>query len=230
MSIKKMIKVSKVAAATAASLLAVNTFAMIDSGWGSSSPTKLIIGDSIFALSGDIHEFLEDSLDETIRTEARSGCQMNGGSIICSSRYTIPNQFERANKRGIETVIMNGGGNDFLLGDGAGCGAATSSACQEVLMAVEETIDGLFSDIQSEGITEIVYLGYFATTASSGNNDLNDYSMNYKAANYPMKGVKFVDTRASFAGNESSYIISDGIHPSAAGSRVLANLILEALD
>ncbi|MEB3735493.1 SGNH/GDSL hydrolase family protein [Halopseudomonas pachastrellae] len=42
-------------------------------------------------------------------------------------------------------------------------------------------------------------------------------------------GLKFVDVRAAFAGKEAQYIISDGIHPTAAGSRVLADKILQAL-
>ncbi|GAB1258833.1 hypothetical protein NBRC116494_33350 [Aurantivibrio plasticivorans] len=194
-------------------------------GGGSTSGDKMIIGDSIFALSGDIHEYLEDDLNETIDTYARSGCQMNGGNLICSSRYSVPNQYDDASKRGINTVIFNGGGNDFLLGDGANC---TDEACiQEVLLAIEETIAGLVSDMKSDRISEIIFLGYYYTGDAD---EINFASMEYKKANYPAMGVKFVDSRDAFLGNESRYITSDGIHPSAAGSRVLADLILDALD
>lgn len=210
-----------------AAVVSVNAWAT-NTGGGSSSVNKMIIGDSIFALSGDIHRYLQNDLNETINTYARSGCQMNGGNIICSSYYSVPRQYSRASKRGIKTVIMNGGGNDFLLGDGAGCGAVEN--CLEVLFAVEETISGLVDDMHSDGIQKIIFLGYYSTTASSGNNALNDYSMNYKAANYPSMGVRFVETRPAFRGNESRYITSDGIHPTAAGSRVLATLIRQALN
>lgn len=193
---------------------------------GGSSTNKMIIGDSIFAYTDDIHGYLEEDLDESIDTHARVGCQMNGGNLICSSYYAVPRQYNRASKRGIETVIMNGGGNDFLLGDGGDC--LTQSCITEVLFAIEETISGLVQDMRDDGINEIVFLGYYYL----GNEDdaINELSMEYKAANYPAMGVKFVDSRNAFLGNERRYIGSDGIHPTAAGSRALADLIINALD
>ncbi|MGB3623201.1 MAG: SGNH/GDSL hydrolase family protein [Ketobacter sp.] len=229
MSIKNSMDFCKLAVLSASAVFAFNASAIDIGGGSGGSTTKMIVGDSIFALSGDIHSFLEDSLNENIDTHARSGCQMNGGNILCSSRYAVPSQYDRASKSGIETVIMNGGGNDFLLGDGADCGTGPTPACQEVLFAVEETMAGLVEDMHADGIDEIVYLGYYSTTASSGNNALNDFSMEYKIANYPAMGVKFIDSRDAFRGNERSYITLDGIHPTAAGSRVLADLIEQAL-
>lgn len=218
--------VKQLGLALVASCVALNASA-IGGGGGGSSATKLIVGDSIFALSGDIHENLENDLDETIDTYARSGCQVNGSSLICSSRYRIPNQYDRADKDGIETVIMNGGGNDFLLGDGGDC--TTQSCVEEVLMGIEQTLAGMYSDMASDGIGEIIFLGYY-NLGDPEQDAINDLSMAYKQENYEAMGVTFVDSRASFAGNERRYISSDGIHPTAAGSRVLADLILEALD
>lgn len=210
--------------AVLASCLAFNAWAI---GGGGSSADKMIVGDSIFALSGDIHEYLEADLDENIDTHARSGCQVNGGSLICSRRYSIPNQYENADKDGIETVIMNGGGNDFLIGEGGDC---TTEACvEEVLMGIEQTLAGMYNDMQNDGIDEIVFLGYY-NLGDPEQDPINNLSMSYKMENYPQMGVKFIDTRPSFEGNESEYISSDGIHPTAAGSRVLADLILETLD
>ncbi len=196
------------------------------SGGSSSSTTKMIVGDSIFALSGEIHEFLEDDLDESINTDARSGCQMNGGNLICSSYYAVPRQYSRASKSGIETVIFNGGGNDFLLGDGGDC--YTQSCINDVLEAIEETIANLVADMHDDGMSQIIYLGYYYL--GTDDDATNELSMNYKAANYAAMGVDFIDTRSHFIGNERSYIGSDGIHPTAAGSRVLANLIKAELN
>ncbi len=193
---------------------------------GGSSTNKMIVGDSIFAYTDDIHGYLEEDLDENIDTHARVGCQMNGGNLICSSYYAVPRQYDRASKRGIKTVIMNGGGNDFLLGDGGDC--SSQSCINEVLFSIEETISGLVQDMRDDGIDEILFLGYYYL----GNEDdaINELSMEYKAANYPAMGVKFVDSRNAFQGNEWRYIGSDGIHPTAAGSRALADLIINALD
>lgn len=65
---------------------------------GISSPDTMILGDSIFALSGDIHENLEADLDENIDTYARSGCQLTGGNVLCSRLYSVENQYARADK------------------------------------------------------------------------------------------------------------------------------------
>ncbi|GAA6136054.1 hypothetical protein NBRC116188_28440 [Oceaniserpentilla sp. 4NH20-0058] len=215
-------------------MLAAFSFALVSGanaigggGGGSNGPSKMIVGDSIFALSGDIHSYLEDDLNEEIDTHARSGCQMLGGNLICSSYYRIPRQYDRASKTGIDTVIFNGGGNDFLLGDGGDC--STSACVSGVLADVEEAIAGMVSDMQDDGMDQIIFLGYYYTE-DENNNAINLESANYKAANYPAMGIDFIDTRASFQGNEWRYISSDGIHPTAAGSRVLADLIKAELN
>ena len=194
---------------------------------GISSPDTMILGDSIFALSGDIHENLEADLDENIDTYARSGCQLTGGNILCSRLYSVENQYARADKSGIRTVIFNGGGNDIQLNS---C-RPSLSACMPLLNELEDRIATLVQKKRNDGIEEIIFLRYYNPPASAENlQDINNYSMNYKAAAYPGMGVKFIDVRADFAGRESIYITSDGIHPTAAGSRVLSNRILQALD
>jgi len=194
---------------------------------GISSPDTMILGDSIFALSGDIHENLEADLHENIDTYARSGCQLTGGNILCSRLYSVENQYARADKSGIRTVVFNGGGNDIQLNS---C-RPSLSACMPLLNELEDRIATLVQKMRNDGIEEIIFLGYYNAVGSAEDlQDINNYSMNYKAAAYPGMGVKFIDVRADFAGRESIYITSDGIHPTAAGSRVLSNRILQALD
>lgn len=193
---------------------------------GGGDATKMIVGDSVFAYSGDIHDYLEEDLDETIDTHARSGCQMIGGNIICSSRYSVPNQYDDADKSGIDTVIMNGGGNDIQFSD---C-RPSLDACMELLLALEEEIASLNAEMQADGIDNVIFLGYYNATGDAAElREINEYSMDMKADTYPSMGITFVDTRDAFAGNEDDYLLSDGIHPTAEGSRVLADLILDAL-
>ena len=213
-------------------MLAAFSFALVSGahaigGGGTSGPSKLIVGDSVFALSGDIRAYLEDDLNESIDSEAKSGCQILGGNFICSRWNNIPRQYDGADKTGINTVIFNGGGNDFLLGDGGDC--LTQSCIEGVLVDIEEAIAGMVSDMKADGMDQIIYLGYYYVY-DEDNNAINKMSMDYKAANYAAMGVDFIDTRASFQGNEWRYITSDEIHPTAAGSRVLADLILNTLD
>jgi len=213
-------------------MLAAFSFALVSGahaigGGGTSGPSKLIVGDSVFALSGDIRAYLEDDLNESIDSEAKSGCQILGGNFICSRWNNIPRQYDGADKTGINTVIFNGGGNDFLLGDGGDC---TTQACIEgVLFDIEEAIAGMVADMKADGMDQIVYLGYYFTE-DQDNNAINELSASYKAANYPAMGVDFIDTRYVFVNNFPYYIESDGIHPTAAGSRILADMILNTLD
>lgn len=200
----------------------VTTAHALNRGGDDNDASKMIVGDSIFALSGDIHSNLEDDLGETIDTHARSGCQMIGGNIACSERYAIPNQYDDADKSGIDTVIMNGGGNDILFGD-----CDTAESCEETILAVEEEIASLTSQMQADGMEQIVFLGYYQT---EGMEDIANYSMSLKQERYPSMGIDLVDPRDEFEGNLDRYITSDGIHPTAEGSRVLADLIIEELD
>ena len=197
-------------------------------GGGSSGANKLIVGDSIFALSGDIHRYLERDLNENINTVARSGCQVLGGNFLCPSSSSIPNQYSKANKSGISTVIFNGGGNDFLLGSGGDC---TSNACvNRVLGDIEAAITSTVNKMKSDGITQILYLGYYDI---DDDNSVNEISMPYKAANYPQQGIKFVETRFAFRNDPRgirALRVADGIHPSAAGSEILSRLNQARLD
>jgi len=191
---------------------------------GRAAANKLIVGDSIFALSGAIRSNLQSDLNETVNSSARSGCQMIGGNGICSARFAVPSQYANASKTGIKTVIFNGGGNDFLLGDA--CGATpTAESCQQGIQAIEETISSLAARMRSDGITKIVYLGYYNTSTEPGALELNNGHADLKARTYPAQGIIFVDPRQAFAGREAQLIRSDGIHPTAQGSRVLTDLI-----
>ncbi|QJD57972.1 SGNH/GDSL hydrolase family protein [Pseudomonas sp. gcc21] len=192
----------------------------------SGTADTMIIGDSVFALSGDIKEYLEDDLGEPITSHARSGCQMIGGNLICSRRYAIPEQYDNASKRGIKTVIMNGGGNDIQLND---CSPSLEK-CMPLLQDLEDEIASLAQQMQADGIEEIIFLGYYnAKGSAAAMREINEYSMNYKARTYPGLGITFVDVRDRFNGNEDRYIANDEIHPTAEGSRVLADLLLEKL-
>ena len=192
----------------------------------SPSTDTMIIGDSVFALSGDIHRYLQQDLNKTIATYARSGCQMIGGNFICSRRNSIPQQYANASKRGIKTVIFNGGGNDIQLNS---C-APSLTRCMPLLNDLETEIGRLVAQMRADGIENIIFLGYYnGTSDAAALREINESSMNRKAMTYPGMNIRFVDVRSAFNGNESRYLLSDGIHPTAAGSRVLATLIRQAL-
>lgn len=89
MSIKNFMDFCKLVVLLVSVVFVFNVF-VIDIGGGSGGLIiKMIVGDFIFVLFGDIYFFFEDSLNENIDIYVCSGCQMNGGNILCSSCYVV---------------------------------------------------------------------------------------------------------------------------------------------
>jgi len=199
------------------------------------------IGDSIYALSGDIYTNLESKAGETWRHYAISGAQIVGGFLA----DPIPDQYDTAkgDDDNIRIVYMDGGGNDILIPaialDPYNCKNCNywwcgnlSQSCKDLIDDIYvETVD-LLNQMDADGVEKVVFLGYYHLkwgllgdlrklddAVDYGDKRLKDACINSTA------NAVFVDPRASFAGKESSYIIADGIHPTAQGSAVLANLL-----
>ena len=73
----------------------------------------ITLGDSIYDLSGEIQMFLEQDAGETFRDYTQSGAELAGGSLATS----VIKQYAdaKADNSTIETIVMNGGGNDILI-------------------------------------------------------------------------------------------------------------------
>src|SRR5690554_922367 len=73
----------------------------------------VFVGDSIFALSGEIQNQLESKAGETFLRYTVSGAELSGELITPS----IPNQFREAvsDDLNIDIVVGDGGGNDLLI-------------------------------------------------------------------------------------------------------------------
>jgi hypothetical protein len=198
------------------------------------------IGDSIFALSGEEAVALEELSGQTYRTYYVSGAQMEGGMV-----RTIPAQYDQAVNadRNISTVIMNGGGNDVLIGANGSCDATfpngqLSQACYNIINKVEAVNTALWQDMINDGVKNIVNQGYYY----SSDRDLwvvSDVFQNrtkQEFANMAAKnpGVKMVfvepkDNPYFDKSKVSSYTIYDGIHPTDAASAELASMLWDAM-
>jgi hypothetical protein len=205
------------------------------------------IGDSIFALSGDIYDELHAKAGETWRHYALSGVQMIGGEILGPP---IPTQYEiaKSDDPDIRTVYMDGGGNDILLAallfDPHDCKNCNEWWCGDLSQSCKDLVDdvyvetvNLFNRMDSDGVEQVVVLGYYHLKWGifgdlTKLNDATDYGDQkfQEACNNSTANAVFIDPRDAFAGHEGSYIISDGIHPTLEGSRVLADLIWEEID
>ena len=183
----------------------------------------IIIGDSIFAASGQIRSQLQSISPMEIRSYAVNGARMSG----------VISQYERARGNGISrTIIMNGGGNDVLQGNVGICRDFADS-CRAIVDGVVEKARELFKSMKADGVETVVYLGYYYTKGvfAGGLDDALDYStektLEVCEDDDHIRCI-VVDPRDAFNGR-SGLISWDGIHPSSSGSRLLAELIWESM-
>ena len=183
----------------------------------------VIVGDSIFALSGDIKRELANLARENYRGYALSGAEMVGGF-----RTPVPAQYTKARRAdsNIRTMVMDGGGNDILIGGQSQC-KPYGPACQAILDEVYGAMDILFARMNADGVQNLVYLGYYHVKGGSAAlNPVLDIGMAdfIDICDDSPVDCYFVDPRNAFSGH-LDWIKSDGIHPTGTGSSVLAGLL-----
>lgn len=184
----------------------------------------IMIGDSIFARNGEVENYLETNKGLNIDSYAQSGARMS----------QIVSQYHSASKilsNGI--VIMNGGGNDILRDNLRDC-LAFNDACRTAIDAALDLGQDLIQDMADDGMEHVVVLGYYYTEGYlAGLKNAHDYGMErlYSICEQSISfiGCYVVDPRGPFSSG-TGLIESDGIHPTIAGSRVLANLIWDEMD
>lgn len=192
----------------------------------------VMIGDSYFAITEVpislwVHARLNGSLDpqESYRTYHQGGTQLSNGQI--------PGQFDAAlaDNADIDTLIMTGGGNDVLIGTAAGClqDPPPAQSCVDSLDVVFGAAETLMAEVAAAGVEHIVYSFYPHLPPGfppGAKNETLDYAapIAEQICNDAPIDCHFVDIREAFEGHPE-YIGSDAIHPTPAGSQVIADLI-----
>jgi hypothetical protein len=190
---------------------------------GDKTDQVVMIGDSIFALSGEIANELERLSGEAYRSYYVSGAEMESGFVT-----PIPNQYKKARNQdsNIRTIIMDGGGNDIQIGAAFSCtGGDVTQTCMDALQAALDAADQLFSDMRADGVQNIIYMNYFYIIDENKkpafdwmHDQMETIALNYNAIIVdPMPYMK------------PSLIAFDNIHPTDEGSQMLANLIWDAM-
>ena len=179
----------------------------------------LIIGDSFLALSHDITKRLEENArkagvldsNDRFRDNSVSGTLLNGGSSP-----NIPQQYKNGvNAGSVMYVIMVGGGNDCIMGSVDGAASAFNT---------------LIKEMEKNGLVKLFYLFYpdaqggLASMLNPNLNRLRPMIQSTVLNSTTPKGY-FLDLRPTFEGKYSQYILSDGIHPTQAGSYAAADAI-----
>ncbi len=182
----------------------------------------VMLGDSIFALTGAEERHLRDYSGHIYRTYYMSATQMQGGL------NDIESQYDRAARLGkIRTIIMDGGGNDFLLG-----GALTPRATIQEINAAYERI---FQKAARDGVENIVVQGYYRTSSTTAQTDQSETEVKNltlaAAQKYGLNTAHFDPSDDPFFSSKrpSQYTIADGIHPTNEASKQLARLVWETM-
>lgn len=202
----------------------------------------ITIGDSIFALSGDLQDYLEGYAGETFRRYTLSGAELKGG-VIATDVYT---QYDiaKSDNPNIDTIVMDGGGNDILipaitLFDPYNCKTdwwqwgRLSRSCKNFIDDIYIDAVNLLNNMEADGVDDVIYLGYYYTKNALLWLDSMEEAVDYgdmrlaQACSASAVDCQFVDPRSTI--NDSNIII-DGIHPTSQGSLKLANLIWPKLQ
>jgi lysophospholipase L1-like esterase len=193
----------------------------------------LLIGDSFIALSRDITKDLNTlarnagalEASDAYRDKSVSGTQLSGGISP-----QIPQQYINAQKETpVKIVIMDGGGNDMLNNT---CSDPPMASCQAIQNAVTAVKD-LFVQMGKDGVESVVYFFYpenqkNATQRAKVDVLRSELQEVCKSAASPK--CYGVDLRPVFEGHFTEYVLSDGIHPTAAGSRATAEAIWSVMQ
>lgn len=200
------------------------------------------IGDSIFALSGEIQDNLEADAGETFRQYTKSGAYLVGGIGLAPS---VVEQYEgaREDNANISTVVMDGGGNDILIPavalDPHNCKTQwyqfgrLSSKCKAFIDDIYIEAVNFLNEMEADGVDNVVYLGYYYTKNGLLLLDSLEEAVDYgdqalaRACSNSTVNCTFVDPRSTIVDDD---ILFDGIHPNSSGSQKLADLIWPELQ
>jgi len=203
------------------------------------------IGDSIFALSGEIQEFLHSYAGETFRRYAVSGAELTGGALAPS----VASQYDtaKADNPNIDVIFMDAGGNDILLPaiafDPYDCRTQwyewgrLSDSCKSFIDDIYVDAVNLLNEMYADGVDHVIYQGYYYTKDTwvmqldnlEEAVDYGDMRLAQACQNsaYAPGDCTFIDPR--WAINDSD-IKSDAIHPKTSGSEKLADLMWPVLE
>ena len=175
-----------------------------------------IIGDSIFALSGQVAKELRHL----------SGLEIRSHAIAGATARMIVNQYSRIRRHPITTIVMDAGGNDVLLGANSDC-RTLNPRCKRVIADAMEKLVKLFQTMHTDGVEHVVLLGYYYPKGwmqKLGN--AIDYAIPQMAEVCRIAKIscEFVDPRQAFKGKRG-LVALDGIHPTTKGAKVLGGMI-----
>jgi hypothetical protein len=215
----------------------------LDPAWGNVGPTLMMTANASYR-----HYYI-------------GGASMAWGNP--DTQFFIPYQYDPMaltdisvmNPADIKVVIMDGGGNDVLIGN-TSCETTAPPMNTSCVTTVQNAIDqsrATMQEMAQKGVQSIVFFFYPHLSTAGGGilqtpapavNETLDYAYplveqvccgasftssltDYSCSGQPVPGLTcvFVDTRPSFEGHLADYIKSDNVHPTQEGANVITNLL-----
>jgi len=178
-------------------------------------PGVLMVGDSVFALNRVTRDYIKGA-GFRVTDKSRVGAKM--GHI--SSQYT---SFSGRPK----IVVMNGGGNDILLGYRSQCIRRTNK-CKAMTRSVIRKGHQIMKRMERDGVEKLIYVGlhYFRTYNKGLNATVDDGMNQARRACASVSICTFIDGRRILGAKD---IKLDDLHPTSTGSRKLGRAIVREL-
>lgn len=186
------------------------------------SSSVAIIGDSIFATGNNmVRNHLESISGLKIDSHARTGAIMT----------QIRDQYRNIKHYEIETIVMDGGGND-ILGNSGNCRHQNNDNCKSQINTIVETARLLFEEMHEDGVERVVFMTcHYPRKWNSGYVDAINYGTDLiiQACSQASIDCRIADPRKEFEGKDH-YLEWDGVHPNWNGAKVMAELIWSVLN
>lgn len=187
----------------------------------------IVMGDSVMAWNRDSNASVADAMEKRLGAPvldaAVSGARMRLGGVGGAIGFSIPGQYRA---RDWDAVVLNGGANDLFF-------ECRCDRCDTVLdRLVNVDYPALLARL---GSTRVYIVGYYGPAGDRpGNYDvcqdelqILERRLTRLAATRP--NVRVVRIRDAITGNPPMYD-DDRVHPSPAGSSVIADRIVAALS
>jgi len=190
-------------------------------GFASERTETHIFGDSIFSTSNRrIKGRLQELAQIPIYDHSVSGATMS----------QIQQQYLKQHQAPIQTVILDGGGND-ILGQRGICQHQLAPACKDSIHRVADIMRDTIQQMADDGVSELILLTcHYPLGWNAGFDRAVDYAFDLlqDICEQSLIPCRLVDPRQTFK-NRHDLFDWDGVHPNWNGSTLMAELIWESL-
>lgn len=199
------------------------------------APRILLMGDSFLAANGpskkSVGDILAASLSANVKNNAIPGAKIIHNLPISGSvGFRISRQYRRGDW---DWVVLNGGGNDLWFG----CGCNRCDRRMDRLISE----DGLSGEIPKlvnrlrESGARVVYVGYLRTPDMNSpiehcKDDGDALEARIAALAEQVDGFDFISNQDLVPAGDRSFHMRDMIHPSAKGSRAIAERVADFIS